>query len=225
MSAPLVSCRGVGRRYGSGAAETIALFQVDCDVDACARIAITGASGSGKSTLVHLMAGLDRPSSGSVSWPGLGPPDSLRPSKLIVVFQGPSLLTPLTVLENVALPLLLAGHAEREAQRRAAAALAALDLDGLAESLPDEISGGQAQRAAIARALAVEPRLILADEPTSQLDQASAEHVIDVLLDAADATGAAVVIATHDIAVARRFEERWSIADGVLGVMNADRGT
>jgi ABC-type lipoprotein export system ATPase subunit len=187
-----------------------------CDVPAGARIVITGPSGSGKSTLLHLMAGLDDPSSGTVSWPAIGARADLRPGPIAMVFQGPSLLPPLSVIENVALPRQLAGVAGDEALAEAQVALERLDIAELANKLPEEISGGQAQRVAVARVLASHPMLIFADEPTSQLDRESGARVIDVLLEIADATGAALVLATHDPALADRFATRWTVADGVL---------
>jgi ABC-type lipoprotein export system ATPase subunit len=207
----LVRCTAAARTFGSGETATVALQPTDCEVNAGDRIALVGPSGSGKSTLVHLMAGLDQPTAGEVAWPEL---DVLRPGPVSVVFQGPSLLPPLTVLENVALPLVLAGAADADA--RAHAALTRLGLDELSDKLPEEISGGQAQRVAVARALAGEPRLILADEPTGQLDHASAESVVDVLLAAADHSGAALVVSTHDPAVAAHFAARWEMHDGSL---------
>jgi putative ABC transport system ATP-binding protein/lipoprotein-releasing system ATP-binding protein len=162
------------------------------------------------------MAGLDRPTLGTVEWPALGPPASLRPGPVGVVFQGPSLLPPLTVLENVALPLVLGGETDAQARERARSALARLDLQALADKLPEELSGGQAQRVAVARALAGEPRLLLADEPTGQLDHVNAATVVDVLLAAASHAGAALVVATHDPAVAVRLDERWEIHSGAL---------
>jgi ABC-type lipoprotein export system ATPase subunit len=181
-----------------------------------ARIAVTGPSGSGKSTLVHLLAGLEKPTTGTVAWPGLTDGD-VRPAHDIgLVFQGPSLLPALSVIENVALPLLLQGVDNVEARERARDALDDLDLVSLADMLPEEISGGQAQRVAIARVLAMAPRLIMADEPTGQLDHRSAEHVVDVLVEAADRLGAALVIATHDLAVVRRLPARWLMRDGTV---------
>jgi ABC-type lipoprotein export system ATPase subunit len=140
-----------------------------------------------------------------------------------VIFQGPSLLPALTVLENVALALVLDGT--RDAQARAAArdALDGLSLGELADKLPEEISGGQAQRVAVARALAGDPLLILADEPTGQLDRASGATVIDVLLEAAQHTGAALVVATHDPTVAGRFPTRWQMHSGELARSPAGR--
>ena len=163
MSEPLVRCDGAARTYGRGDTATVGLQPTDCEVLPGARIALVGPSGSGKSTLLHLMAGLDRPTRGSVSWPGLDE----RPA---VVFQGPSLLPPLTVLENVALPLILAGA----------------------------------------------PRLLLAAEPTGQLDGVTATAVVDALLDAADRAGAALVVATHDPVVAGRLAERAEMHSGRL---------
>jgi len=214
--APLVICRGAARTYGSGTAATVALQPSDCDVLRGARIAITGPSGSGKSTLLHLMAGLDEPTVGEVSWPALGSREQLRPGPVAVVFQGPSLLPPLTVEENVALPLSLAGASESESTGAARHALELVDLLDVGDKLPEEISGGQAQRAAVARALAGNPTLILADEPTGQLDRTSATAVVEALLAVADAAGAALVVATHDLGVASAFDERWEIHSGRL---------
>jgi len=213
---PLVRCRGAARTYGSGSTATVALGATDCEVRAGARIAIVGASGSGKSTLLHLLAGLDEPTVGHVEWPAIGARTALRPGPVAVVFQGPSLMPPLSVLENVALPVVLAGARSADARASARAALDRLDLIELADKLPEEISGGQAQRVAVARALSGAARLILADEPTGQLDRASATAVIDVLLAAAEHAGAALVVATHDPAVAERLDERWEMRNGCL---------
>ncbi|MEA2255098.1 MAG: putative transport system ATP-binding protein [Solirubrobacteraceae bacterium] len=213
---PLARCDGAARTYGRGPTATVALAPTDCEVAAGARIAIMGPSGSGKSTLLHLLAGLDEPTVGSVSWPAIGGRDDLRPGPVAVVFQGPSLLPPLTVTENVALPLVLAGATDREARERAGAALELVGLFDVRDRLPEEISGGQAQRAAVARALAGGPQLILADEPTGQLDRASGSHVVDVLLEAAAHAGAALVVSTHDPTVAERLHARWEMHSGRL---------
>ena len=154
---PLVRCEGVARTFGEGTTATVALAPTDCAVFAGQRIALVGPSGSGKSTLLHLMAGLDDPTVGVVSWPAIGTRDELRPGRVAVVFQGPSLLPPLTVLENVSLPLVIGGMTDADARGVAHDALRTLDLDGLADKLPEEISGGQAQRVAVARALAGAP--------------------------------------------------------------------
>jgi ABC-type lipoprotein export system ATPase subunit len=124
----------------------------------------------------------------------------------------------LDVLENVALPIVLAGTSDHDARTTANAALDRLGLSGLRDRLPDQLSAGQAQRVAVARALAGEPVLVLADEPTGQLDRANAALVIDALLTTAAATGAAVIVATHDGRVAARLAARWTMADGRLTV-------
>jgi putative ABC transport system ATP-binding protein/lipoprotein-releasing system ATP-binding protein len=180
------------------------------------RIALVGPSGSGKSTLLHLMAGLDDPTVGTVSWPAIGGIDELRPGRVAVIFQGPSLLPPLTVLENVSLPLVIGGMTDREGREVAACALRTLDLEELADKLPEEISGGQAQRVAVARALAGEPSLILADEPTGQLDRTNGAAVVDVLLAASEHAGSALVVSTHDLTVAARLPERWEMHSGEI---------
>ncbi len=213
---PLVRCAGVARTYGSGPMATVALQPIDCEVFAGQVIGLVGPSGSGKSTLLHLMAGLDDPTVGSVTWPAIGGRDELRPGRVAVVFQGPSLLPPLTILENVALPLVIGGMTDHEAREVARAALRTLDLDELADKLPEEISGGQAQRVAVARALAGKPSLILADEPTGQLDRANGAAVIDVLLAASRHAGSALVISTHDPTVAARLPERWEMHSGQI---------
>jgi putative ABC transport system ATP-binding protein/lipoprotein-releasing system ATP-binding protein len=218
---PLVRCTGAARTYGSGRAATVALAPTDCAVPPGARIAVVGPSGSGKSTLIHLLAGLDDPTVGRVEWPALGPRAALRPGPVAVVFQGPSLLPPLTVEENVALPLVLGGEPDRDARAHARTALERLDLSELRDKLPEEISGGQAQRVAVARALAGRPRLVLADEPTGQLDRASADAVVGVLLAAAEHAGAALVVCTHDPAVAGRLDERWTMDSGSLTTQEA----
>jgi putative ABC transport system ATP-binding protein/lipoprotein-releasing system ATP-binding protein len=213
---PLVVCAGADRTYGRGSAATVALAPTDCEIRGGDRIALVGPSGSGKSTLLHLVAGLDTPTHGQVGWPAIGTRDDLRPGAVAVIFQGPSLLPALTVGENVALPLVLDGLSDADARPRAAHALELLQLLELTDKLPEEISGGQAQRVAVARALAGRPLLILADEPTGQLDRASAALVVDVLLAAAAHAGAALVVATHDTAVADRLPARWQMHDGRL---------
>jgi putative ABC transport system ATP-binding protein/lipoprotein-releasing system ATP-binding protein len=216
VSELLVECSGAGRTYGSGSTATVALQPIDCSVRSGARIALVGPSGSGKSTLLHLMAGLDEPTVGTVTWPAMGGRAALRPGPVAVVFQGPSLLPPLTVVENVALPLVLGGLHNADARAAAHRALELLGLGELAEKLPEELSGGQAQRVAVSRAVAGAPRLILADEPTGQLDRANGAAVMDVLLVAAEHAGAALVVSTHDPTVAHRLPDVWEMHSGRL---------
>ncbi|MCP9276467.1 ABC transporter ATP-binding protein [Mycolicibacterium arenosum] len=212
----LVSCVGVARSYAAGSTAFTAVRDVTCEVRASNRIAVTGPSGSGKSTLLHLMAGLDTATAGTVSWPAFGGPPRASARLVGVVFQGPSLIPALDAIENVALPMILDGTAADAATERAHAALARLDLGAFARKLPDELSAGQAQRIAVARVLAGEPRLILADEPTGQLDHANASAVMDVLVQAADELTAALVVSTHDPSVANRLRTRWVMHGGSL---------
>jgi len=212
-SAVLVECADLARTYGTGAAAVVAVHGATCVVQPGARIALTGPSGSGKSTLLHLLAGLEHPTAGAIDWPALP-----HRTDIGLVFQGPSLLPTLDVVENVALPLLLAGERAADAADRARLALDRLDIGDLATALPDELSGGQAQRVAIARVLAARPLLVLADEPTGQLDRQTADQVVAVLLDAANEVGAALVVATHDPVVAGKLTEQWEMRDGRLDI-------
>ncbi|MEU9409932.1 ABC transporter ATP-binding protein [Streptomyces sp. NPDC048281] len=189
----------------------VAVHGADLELRAGDRLAVVGPSGSGKSSLLHLLAGLEQPTSGTVIRAA-----SLGPYGIGLVFQGDSLIPALNVVENTALPLVLADRPEGEARQCALAALALVDAADLADRLPEEISGGQAQRVAAARVLAQAPRLILADEPTGRLDHATGTRVLDALLTAADHTGAALVVTTHDPAVAARLTVRRSMRDGRL---------
>jgi putative ABC transport system ATP-binding protein len=222
--APLVLAEAVSKTFGSGQRAVVAVHDLTVTVPPGARIAVTGPSGSGKSTLVHLLAGLERPTTGTVAWPGLTDVRERPAHDIGLVFQGPSLLPALSVIENAALPLVLQGVDDADARERAYGALRDLDLVALADMLPEEISGGQAQRVAIARVLATQPRLIMADEPTGRLDHRSAEHVVDVLVEAADRLGAALVIATHDLAVVRRLPARWLMRDGTFLTVSSTSG-
>ena len=216
MSDVLVRAAGLRRQFGNGQGAVVAVVGATFEIRQGDRIALTGPSGSGKTSLLHLIAALDQPSGGVIEWPALGHAGDLRPGPVGVAFQGPSLLPPLTVAENVALPALLAGTADAEAAAAAGTLIDRLGLSGVASKLPEEISGGQAQRAGLARALMGRPRLILADEPTGQLDRSSAAELIDVLLEQVNATHAALVVATHDAAVADRLPLRWSMTERTL---------
>jgi ABC-type lipoprotein export system ATPase subunit len=212
----LAEAVGAGRVFGTNGSRVVALKHATCRIQRGDRIALVGPSGSGKSTLLHLLAGLDEPTSGTVRWPALGERETLRPGKVSFVFQTESLLAPLTVLENIEVPQLLVGSNPVEARNDAALILRALDLVELADKLPEEISGGQAQRAAVARSLITQPELILADEPTGQLDRQTAKHLLSLLLRRIKGTDTALVIATHDPFVASRMETQWTMDHGVL---------
>ncbi|GCD91257.1 ABC transporter ATP-binding protein [Nocardioides sp. LS1] len=216
MSDVLVSCVDAGRTFGHGQLAVVAVRGVTCTVGPRSRVALMGPSGSGKSTLLHLMAGLDRPTSGSVGWPQWDEGPFGHPSRVGMVFQGPSLVPAMTALENVAFPLLLEGTSHEEAMARAEESLDLLGLTGLAGKVPDQLSGGQAQRVAVARVVASRPQLIVADEPTGRLDRAAGDRVVDVLLDAAEHLGAGLVLATHDELSARRVEQVWRMGEGEL---------
>lgn len=216
MTDALVVAKSVRREFPDGRYGTnVVLRDVDCRIASGARIALTGPSGSGKTTLLHLLGGLDRPTHGSIDWPGLGPFDELRPRHVGFVFQAPSLFPALTVLQNVELPAVLAGE-DVQAGRMAAGLLEAFGLGGLAGKLPEELSGGQAQRVAMVRALLLGPGLLLADEPTGQLDSRTAQLFFDTVLDCLEGSGAALVVATHDETVAARMATRWIMDHGLL---------
>src|SRR3984893_2479309 len=215
MTDIVVETIGAARSYEGGNRTSEALAPATCRVRAGDRIALMGPSGSGKSTLVHLMAGLDEPSAGEIRWPMLGGSDTLRPGNVAVVFQSPSLVPALSVLENVELPLILGG-AGGDTRGPAMDALARVGLTELAQKLPEELSGGQGQRVAMARAMAVRPQLFLADEPTGQLDQSTGKALIDCLLEWLAGSRTALVIATHDAAVAERMAEVWRMDHGRL---------
>ena len=212
----LVQAVDVARTFGAGARAVVAVHGITCEVQAGEQIALTGPSGSGKTTLLHLLGGLDRPTTGTIEWPAIGTRDQLRPGPIAIVFQTPSLLPPLDVLENVALPLLLQRTPNAAARLAALDALRRLGLDDLADKLPEELSGGQAQRVAVARVLAGRPRLILADEPTGQLDHINGTLVVDALATAAADLGAGLIINTHDPRIAQRFVTRWTMHEGRL---------
>jgi ABC-type lipoprotein export system ATPase subunit len=216
MTDVLAEAVGAGRVFGTNESKVVALKHATCRIERGDRIALVGPSGSGKSTLLHLLAGLDVPTSGTVRWPALGERETLRPSKVSFVFQTESLLAPLTVLENIEVPQLLIGSNPDEARADAALILRALDLVELSDKLPEEISGGQAQRAAVARSLITQPELILADEPTGQLDHQTAKHLLSLLLRRIKGTDTALIIATHDPLIASRMETQWTMDHGVL---------
>ncbi|MGW2823873.1 ABC transporter ATP-binding protein [Streptomyces sp. NPDC001443] len=207
----LVTCTDAALTFGRDAQAVVAVHGANLTIYACDRLAVVGSSGSGKSSLLHLIAGLEQATTGTVTRA-----TDLERSDIGLVFQNDSLIPALNVAENAALPLILAGHPENEAQQSALAALDQVGVRHLADRLPEEISGGQAQRVAVARVLSQAPRLILADEPTGRLDHASGGRVLDALLAAADLTRAALVVTTHDPSVAARLGRRRTMRDGRL---------
>ncbi len=213
-----IEARDVHRVYRRGAVEVAAVAGVSATIVPGEMVAIVGPSGSGKSTFLNLLGGLDRPTRGEVSIEGrslAGMSDDertrVRRDRIGLVFQFFNLLPLLTAAENVSLPLLLAGRPRAEADRRARGILERVGLAARAEHTPDELSGGEMQRIAVARALVTEPAVLLADEPTGNLDTAAGAGVLDLLREATrgEGPGRAVVMVTHDPAAA-------AIADRVL---------
>ncbi|GES02476.1 hypothetical protein Acor_45420 [Acrocarpospora corrugata] len=217
---PILRASGLRMRYGQGSGIVHALDGVDLDVATGETVAVMGASGSGKSTLLHLLGGLERPSAGEV-WlagrriDGLGETAlaRLRRTAIGFVFQAFHLMDELTAAENVELPALLAGQSPRAARRRAAELLERVGLSHRAEHLPSALSGGERQRVAIARALSNEPLVVLADEPTGNLDSAATLDVLR-LLDSLRTAGQTLVIVTHDARVAATADRLISMRDG-----------
>jgi len=220
MPEPLVKGIDVTRRFRQGNTEIEALRAATFCIRAGDRIAIVGPSGCGKSTLLHLIGDLDTPTGGQLTWPALGQHGTLRPREIGIVFQAPSLVPTLSAIENVELPLRLAGGVTLP-RETAMKALERVGLAEIADKLPDELSGGQAQRIALARAIALQPKLILADEPTGQLDQTTAGQAMLALLGSIEGTGAAVIVATHDPTVAQQMEATWLMDHGQLLMLAA----
>lgn len=213
--------RAVSKRYHQGATSVVALDGVDLVVRPGELVGLVGRSGSGKSTLLHVAGGLDRPDAGEVTVGGvaLGACSRsqlarLRRRRIGFVFQFFQLVAGLTVRENVALPLALDGR--RDHDGAVDALLHAVGLGEVAHRLPGELSGGQMQRVAVARALVGGPALVLADEPTGNLDSASADAVLSLLVDQARHRGAALVLATHDAAAVARMDRVVTMRDGRL---------
>jgi ABC-type lipoprotein export system ATPase subunit len=222
MNAALLSARALRKTYGRGDTLVRAVADVDLDIAAGETVVVTGPSGCGKSTLLHLLGGLDRPDAGQVVLSsrqldrlgerGLA---RLRRDAVGFVFQAFHLIDELTAVENVEFPALLAGRSPRAARRRA---LELLDRTGLAErakSLPSALSGGQRQRVAVARALTNDPMVVLADEPTGNLDSAATLEVLG-LFDDLHRAGQTLVIVTHDSRIAATADRLISMRDGAF---------
>jgi ABC-type lipoprotein export system ATPase subunit len=209
----LIKANDVSRVFAR-AGRFAAVRNVSFEIHEGETVAIVGPSGSGKTTLLNLAAGLDQPTSGEIEWPVFGSSKFLRPRHIGFVFQSANLVPTLTSLENVALPIRLAGGDEADA--RATAALHLFGIANLVNRVPDELSDGQAARVAVARAVATDPSLVLADEPTGQLDRATGLDLVDRLMEWAHVHRRTLVIATHDSEVANRLATTWRMDHGTI---------
>ena len=219
----LLSARGLTRRFGSGPAAVTAVDGIDLDIAPGEFLAIMGRSGSGKTTLLNLLAGLDQPTAGRVTFEGRNLADlaegemvALRRARIGFVFQSFGLIPLLSAYENVELPLHLGGVSWRERRQRAAQALAQVGLDSRMGHRPYELSGGEQQRVALARALVINPAALFADEPTGELDSATGRAIAALLRDTARERGVTVIAATHDPALAALSSRALAMTDGAL---------
>lgn len=220
----LLQAKGIRKSYRNGVLETSVLKGVTLEIPERARMVITGASGAGKSTLLHILGSLDRPTAGTVFFRGediyqLSDRELslLRNREIGFVFQFHHLLPDLTALENVMAPLRIRGIGEKEARDRAAQGLEKLQLQERLHHRPSQLSGGEQQRVAIARALVGKPSLLLADEPTGNLDRKNGEQLIALLLDLQEKEGMALVLVTHNEELTKNFPVKKVMQDGQMG--------
>lgn len=216
-------CRNINKTYQDGSNATPVLHDVSLSIKTGEHVAILGSSGSGKSTLLHILGGLDKPSSGDVEFNGksLGKLSGnalakLRNDEMGFIYQFHHLLGEFTALENVAMPLRIRGLPTKAAHSKAKVMLDEVGLSHRADHLPSTMSGGERQRVAIARALVTEPSVVLADEPTGNLDDSTGEQIYKLLTSLSEKKGTAFVVVTHDIALAGKMDRVLKIKDGRL---------
>lgn len=223
MNNPLLVCQGLRKTYQEASLETEVLKGVDFEIQAGELIAIVGASGSGKSTLLHILGALDEPTQGNVQFQGLDLTNlntnkqaKLRNQHIGFVYQFHHLLADFSALENVAMPLLIGGVSKLEAKQRAEAILVKVGLGHRIEHRPSELSGGERQRVAIARALVNKPALVLADEPTGNLDHKTALAIYDLMRELNSESGTAFLVVTHDNELADKLDKQLHMQDGLF---------
>ncbi len=223
MNNLVISCRDLRKTFSQGALNVPVLNGISLEVACGERIAIIGSSGSGKSTLLHLLGGLDQATSGSVQILGQDvfamnetQRGELRNKSLGFVYQFHHLLMEFTALENVAMPLLIRGMTSKEAEPIAATMLEQVGLAHRIQHLPAELSGGERQRVAVARALVTEPACVLADEPTGNLDRASATALFDLMQSLNERLQTSFIVVTHDLELASKMQRQLKLVDGTL---------
>jgi lipoprotein-releasing system ATP-binding protein len=223
MTAPILEARNVHKSFRQGPVTLEVLQGIAISVSTGERIAIVGASGSGKTTLLQILGGLDRPTTGEVLVDGRDihqqteqERGALRNRALGFVYQFHHLLPEFSALENVAMPLLVRRMKVADARLKARAILDRVGLGQRLDHRPDQLSGGERQRAAVARALVTEPQIVLADEPTGNLDGANAESVFALMLELNRELGTSLIVVTHDMRLASRMERIFEIESGIL---------
>jgi len=223
MSNTILTCRQLTKRYDQGGLDVEVLKGVDLSIQIGERVAIMGASGSGKSTLLHLLGGLDKATSGEVILAGfnLNKVNAIKLAKLRnrslgFIYQSHHLLGEFTVLENVAMPLLIAGESVKQATIKATELLKRVGLGHRVEHKPGELSGGERQRAAVARALINNPGLILADEPTGNLDSKTADQIYQLMLELNQELQVSFLVVTHDHELASKMGKVLHMEDGLI---------